>query len=563
MSDHFAGPISHAGLALRHPAEVMRLERMGAFHPTRLSFMRILIRRLNSDKTRVRRRLWEIDPNGYGRAVYSLNFGGRQYSLCAFTAPLSASDRTDRVIATKWDATFALYDGFPAESDLERIKRNVSRQEQGRYVQTELVISRANRSVRLFEHVVDHLARGHQPNANLVKRTGYLMRTTAVYGNGKFGIADRHVIADRAGFNEPFQAELLTVWLIRGFTIDLVEHIAKSRSPDTFAPLHPEFKRYLGIGNATGLGMAPFLVSHPILLNNWMIARETALARVRGIERAPEASVCRATEVCQKVSRHLFEWNVDDERQMVRINTARREIDKATELVSSAALTSKYPWERLMRASRDWSLETQELMVPIMLEPHGRVVDDLAETMSSSRVPNLDPNMKVSRLRELMRKNYAWAIDVDFEDADSRRLFWYVSEEKLEPRLGNRFQEPGSKLELPLDVAFRVDQLAIDLSADGFETVAEFLSCHPEHRYAIRRVQCSADCPYSEIQDNLTSSACLPIDMLRCKLSFFGATKFDPKSNLWTRITMFQGAPTFENVAVADPDGWFFPVFGE
>ena len=118
-------------------------------------------------------------------------------------------------------------------------------------------------------------------------------------------------------------------------------------------------------------------------------------------------------------------------------------------------------------------------------------------------------------------------------------------------------------MELPLDVAFRVDQLAKDLSKDDFKTAAEFLSRRPEHRYAVRRVQCSADCPYSEIRDNLTSSACLPIDMLRCKLSFFGATKFDPKSDLWTRITMFQGAPTLETVAVADPDGWFFPVFGE
>ena len=39
-------------------------------------------------------------------------------------------------------------------------------------------------------------------------------------------------------------------------------------------------RRYLGIGNATGLGMAPFLVSHPKLINAWMTARETAIARV-------------------------------------------------------------------------------------------------------------------------------------------------------------------------------------------------------------------------------------------------------------------------------------------
>jgi hypothetical protein len=35
----------------------------------------------------------------------------------------------------------------------------------------------------------------------------------------------------------------------------------------------------------------------------------------------------------------------------------------------------------------------------------------------------------------------------------------------------------------------------------------------------------------------------MPIDMLRLKLSFFGALKFDPRSDKWLRICMFQGAP--------------------
>ena len=35
----------------------------------------------------------------------------------------------------------------------------------------------------------------------------------------------------------------------------------------------------------------------------------------------------------------------------------------------------------------------------------------------------------------------------------------------------------------------------------------------------------------------------IPIDMLRLKLSFFGALKFDPRSDKWLRICMFQGAP--------------------
>ena len=45
-------------------------------------------------------------------------------------------------------------------------------------------------------------------------------------------------------------------------------------------------------------------------------------------------------------------------------------------------------------------------------------------------------------------------------------------------------------------------------------------------------------------------------------LSFFGASKFDPKSDLWTRVTLFQGAPVLEDVSAMDADDWSFPVMG-
>jgi hypothetical protein len=35
----------------------------------------------------------------------------------------------------------------------------------------------------------------------------------------------------------------------------------------------------------------------------------------------------------------------------------------------------------------------------------------------------------------------------------------------------------------------------------------------------------------------------MPIDILRCKLAFFGATRFDPRSDLWVRISLFQNEP--------------------
>lgn len=557
-ADPRSGP---TGVALRAPGEVMRLSRMGASFPTRLSFMRALIRRLSAERARVTRPLWEIDAEGHGRAVYTVRFGAEVLSLVAFSAPLAPERRTDRVIARAWDTTYALHDGVPSADDLERLAANVPRQEAGRFTARELVLCRANRSVRLFEHVVGRLMRGMQPEIAEIDRVGYLMRTTAVYGNGKFGLCDRARIAHRPTLAGSFSAELLAVWLVRGFTLDLVEHIARVRAPDGAARLAPALARHIGIGNATGLGMAPFLVSHPVLLNNWMLARETALARVRAIEAATPASISRFREVLARARRHVGEWVVADPRQAGRIATLGRELAALDALATPERLAGRAPWDALVRASAAWSEECQEALVSLVLEPHGRLVDDLSATMAATEGPRLEPAMTLGDLALLLRENFGWAGAIDFAAREARRQFWYVSEEKLEPRLGDRFAEPGAERELPLDIARQVQALDAALAAAGpEETVAEFLLRRPDLRHVTRRVQTARYCPYGEIRDNLIGADCLPIDMLRAKLAFFGAAKFDPKSDRWTRITLYQGAPTFAEIGLPGADDWCFPV---
>jgi len=543
---------------LRDPAKVMRLSRMGAFHPTRLSFMRTLIRRLNAEQAQVTRPLWEMNYEGFGRAVYSVDVSGYTYSLVAFSTPLAPENRTDRVIAEAWDSTFVLFDGVPTTEDLDRIEGNAPKQEAGRFSAKELVLSRANKSVRLFAHVVDRLAAGEQPDADQIASIGYLMRTTAVYGNGKFGIADRVWFAGRPSMSGPFRAEMLTVWLIRGYTHDLVEHVAKARNPDA-ATLDPTLKRHLGIGNSTGLGMAPFLVNHPILLNNWMTVRETAFARVCAIETPDAEAVARFQSLLTRAQTHVADWNVPDERQQARTDRLREELAE----IAARPLAAAYPWADLANASEQWSEEAQEVLVSLMLEPYGDLIDGLEDCMASDTETRLDPGMTVADLHDLLADKFDWALAVDFDDPEQQRKFWYASEEKLEPRIGDRYEEDGADLEEPLDIARDVQRLAAALDgADGGEIVARFLMAHPELRRMTRRVQSIRWAPYSEIQDNLISADCLPIDMLRCKLSFFGASKFDPKSDLWTRVTLFQGAPVFEDVSAMDADDWSFPVMG-
>jgi predicted nucleic acid-binding protein len=517
--------------------------------PSRLSFLRTLLRRLSDEQAQIRRPVWEIDADGYGHAVYTLTLGGHCYALVAFSDRLDPAQRTDRVIAEAWDSAFVLYDGLPDEAEIARLKANAPLQEAGRFTARDLVLSRANKSVRLFAHVAEALRLGHAPDAELVGRIGYLMRTTAVYGNGKFGIADRALIASRPGMEMSFMAEMLTVWLIRHFTHDLVEHVGG-------AALDVGLKRFLGIGNSTGLGMAPFLVNHPVLLNNWMLARETALARVRAIEQLSAADKDRLKALMKRATQHLKEWNVPDPEHQARIEVLRR--DWAV-VGAGVDLDQKRPLDAIMTAVEAQSLDIQELMAALVIEPFGDLVDGLTECMGDPFGPFCTPMRDVSDLRAAIEQDFQWALAPDYEARAECAQFWYVSEAKQEPRLGLRFEEEGAELESPLDIARRIKALSAALErASG--KVADFLETHPEHAMAVSRVAMGARYPYGEIRDNLIAETCLPIDMLRCKLSFFGASKFDPKSDRWTRITLCQGAPLASDLQ-SGADDWWLPVF--
>lgn len=539
---------------MRPAAQVMRLSRMGAAFPTRLSFLRSLMRLLRDESVEVTRPVWTIDADGFGHAVYSLTLGGHVYSLVAVSNDLPEDQRTDRVIATAWDSSYVLYDGVPDQDEIARICAQAPKQEAGRFTARDLVLSRANKSVRLFQHVVDALKSGDQPDSARIRDTGYLMRTTAVYGNGKFGIADRDVIADRPGLSGPFMAEMLTVWLIRGFTHDLVEHMGGAR-------LDRMLKRALGIGNSTGLGMAPFLVSHPLLLDAWMQVRETALARVRGVETLEPDRLVALRALGARVSAHLAEWQVPDSVAQGEIDKLRQEWAAFLPMLNGPEIERARPINHLIEQSLSGSVPFQELVAAFVIEPFGDLVDGLTSCMATPFVPRLEPEMPLSELRVALERDWAWARALNFEQRETCAQFWYVSEEKLEPRLGNRHEEPGGDLESPLDIARQVQSMARDL--DGFDgDLLGFLRAHPAHRGAIRRVQTVMRHPYAEIRDNLIDAECRPIDMLRCKLAFFGAAKFDPKSDRWTRITLAQGAPLFDELQERGDD-WFLPHFGQ
>ncbi len=534
--------------AFRRPADVvMRLARMGSAHPSRLSFLRVLLRRIKSEGWQIDRPLWQVDANGVGRAVYRAKGPARTYSLVAFAHDLPDDQRSDRVIATAWDATFALFDGEPDAADLARLAANVPLQEAGRVSPRELTLARANRSVRLFRHVVNTLAKGTQPTPQSLDEVGYLMRTTAVYGAGKFGAADRAVIADRDELSTPFQAEMLTVWLIRAFTVDLVDHLAATKGGAKAVPLDRTLRRRLGVGNSTGLGMAPFLVRHPVLLNNWMAVREEALARVRALPEATGEAVQALHTALTAATDNAHRWRSDHPIQKGKLTDLRADLARVAGHLTQWPGTASLPWNRLwLWAESALTVEGQEALASVMLEPHGDLVDGLTCCLGADEAAQFRLNgaATVDATRAALAQHYDWALRVDFTLPDAQARFWYVSEEKLEPRLGARQTEPGADREQPLGIA----RMAADLDAalvayTGETSVAEFALRHPEHRLMLRRVQIARRHPYAEVRDNLIAETMLPIDLMRCKLAFFGASHFDPRSDKWVRISLFQGEP--------------------
>ncbi len=550
--------VQAGSVAQRRPAEVMGLARLGASHPTRLSFTRVLVRRLAAERWQVSCALWRIDDVGAGVAVYRVARGAHAYSLVAFGHPPDVGARSDAPTADAWDATFALVDGEVDGNDLERLAAQVPQQSAARLSARELCLSRANRSGRLVAHIVEHLAAGRQPDPSEIERVGYVLRTTAVYGSGRFGCADRELWSDRPEFAAPFQVEMLTLYLIRLFGLDLVDHLARRRTQATAASLAPELRRRLGVGNATGPGLAPFLINHPLLLHNWVTARETALARVRAVERptADERGVFarRLAEARTLVAA----WRSTHPPQQRRLHALRRDLDRLAREIAGGRMAEPRPWDALYRwAERTCGLEGQELLVSLLLEPHGALVDDLAETMSADEdgARRVDGRMSVAEVRAILARIYDWALDHD-DDCTAPARTWCAAPVTGEPHLVHG-APMADVCALPVAPGRDARALHEALAFWPDETaLAEVLLRHPEHRRAARRAQLAADRPYAEIRDDALVAEADPLDLLRATLAFFGATRFDPVPGDTLRNTLFQGAPLPDDLAGRDADGW-------
>ena len=533
-------------IELRDPNIIMKLSRLGSFHQSRLSFLRSFLSEFKD--WQYNRDLFDLDQEGYGTAVYSFKKKDRVYSLICYANKINDDERSDRVIATKWDAAFTLHDGVPLKEDIDRLRNEVPKQEVGRLSYKELTLSRANKSVRVFDHVVESLSNGNQPDLELLEKVGYLYRTTAVYGSGKFGLADRFRIKNREEINGPFRLEMMLVYLVRQFTFDQVNHVAKNKNPNSAVKLDPKICRNLGIGNSTGLGMAPFIVNHPTLLNNWILSREIALKKIREIKIVKTQDRDLFKDCVKSSLKNITSWNTESEYQLKKIKLLLKDIKKFISFLENKFDFQKdYPFNEIyLWLEKETCEECIEYVVSIMMEPFGDIVQPLVAQMSSEEEKyfNIPTERNVGDLKKILENKYSDILKIDFNIDESNQKFWFISKNKEEPRLANRFEENGADLEQPLAIARDIKKLYERLLPlkDNLK-INQFLIDNSDLRHVVRRAFIIEKFPYSEIQDNTIGENLVPIDMLRLKLSFFGALKFDPRSDKWLRICMFQGAP--------------------
>ena len=557
--------MSHKSPNNNDACKYMTLERMGSRYPSRLSFSRSMLRTMVKEKWTIDRVKFDLDKKGYGTAIYEVQTPDKSYSLICFSQYIPDDERSDRVIADKWDTVYALHIGKITNDELKILKKNIPLQEAGRSSPKELVLSRANKSVRLFEKVVDCLSYGKQPDIKEINDVGYLLRTTAVYGSGKFGLLDFERVRFATHFDQPFRAEMLAVYIIREFSIHLVEHVAYHKNPSQAVRLNDSIKQHLGIGNATGLGMAPFIIKHPKLIHKWVCQFDNVLNEIKKIKTIDRKKFKIFILLLQKAQLYLKEVITVDDYQIKKNEKSSEDILIMINYCKSLQSNKKkyFNWKKIIEfAESNFDFDAQEIVKVQIIELFPQIADPVAENMSESDELMMEPECKIYQLVKLIENNYQWAINTDYRYKDNSYLFWYVSEEKLEPRLGERYNEQGAELEQPLGIGKLVNELYEFLKNNGKKienyTVAEFLLSYPQYRGIIRRIQTLSHYKYGEVKDNILAKNVMPINMLRFKLSFFGASRYDPKSDRWLRISFYAGAPFYNNLNKKNAEEWGF-----
>lgn len=558
-------------LPLRPAVEIMTPEAMSAFKASRLSFLRYVIRRMVRERWQITTTRFDLDEEGRGTAIYRLETPHRPIHFVVFSDNLPEERRTDRIIENHYDGEAFLCVGDVTEARIEAQRGEFADFLLGRSDIETLGWTRVNRSSRVFNAIADALADGRQPEIDLVASAGYLVRNNGFWGSGRHGTAVMEAFSREEFLGRPYHADLLTLYMWRHFSLDLVEHVAHGKNPQA-AVLDPRIRRFIGAGNASGLGLVPFVIRHPKRVHNWILCRETAIARVKAmpaVHDGPEVGqllglIDRAITYYASGTQVRPGIFAGSDKLVEDLTAARAVVESFQQDGRIEGAAASLSWVALC----DWAAaklhaEGLEQLHSLLIEIYPQVADDLEEAVLATVDGTLDvrPEQRVGDLLSFLERSYDWALEIDTASEGARQHFWYLSYDNLEPRHGLRGVDPGEEFETFVDLIGEVQALAADLGlAPPEQSVGAFLFAHPQHRNTIERVQSIAHCDYGEVRANVLSKDFEPCHLIRFLLTQYGMEKLDPQSRLWVRGTFLQGAPTAEDIAAGVEGDWIFPM---
>lgn len=394
---------------MRSAEVLMQPSRLAILQTSRVSATHLLMAKAIRERWRIERLRWKIDDRARGTALYRIDTGAMHFDFIVHSFEPKMEGRMGRIIGRAWDMMAALVEGPVSEADITTTGEEILKLYAGRATPGTLIWARSNRSARVFNHTVDSLAAGRQPDVATLAEACYLMRNTGLDGNGTFGTRSFRALEDTHPLRRPLDAQMLCAYMMRVFSIDLVNHLARCRSNDAVA-LAPEIQRFLGVGNGSALGLNLFVNNHPKLIDAWITARERAIVGAKRL--SVTVGDPRLAQLLTLVDRAIV-FRREDRMEYERFSssaevanglaTIRDELRTLldTRLVKGAR--HRYPLAALADALdgrvHDEAFET---LMGLMTELVPDLCDRLAESFAVDEEYATEPDMSIGRLRDLL-----------------------------------------------------------------------------------------------------------------------------------------------------------------
>lgn len=534
---------------MRPASELMSARRAAAVVPNALSFSRTAVNELVKGRWRILKDRFDLDAEGRGEILYRLTDGRRELHFFLVSLKLDEAMKMDRNWAQSWDAMGVLCQGEWTAQREALLRREVPKQRAGFADYGTLVYPRGNRSARVFDHVVERLAAGQQPDAALIAPIGYILRTTAFIGNGQLGTTPLAALEEDHPFRRPYHLQMVSAWLLREFVFDLVDHIARARNPGA-ARLDVHWRRYLGLGNAAATGLVPLVASHPHWMHQWSLVNETALAMARG--RRIGGDKPRFAALLDRAIRHFEDATPHPDGAFAGPRSVASKLRAALDRLEDLPLEES--WTGLLDAFKD---EPFEVLNAIALELYPELVEAQVDHFHTDERFEVRPAMSASALKALLERDYGWALQKTGTD----HYFWYRAvPAPRDLRRGMRGLVPHLELETPMDVQRKLRELHAALGeCEPQSSTAELLAARPDLRHIAARVQSLEGKPYAELRVDWLAKDFSPFGPVRFPLAFKGMDKLEAALPKSVRGALMQGAPIAQDVEDGMDGNWPFP----